>query len=273
MPEAAKLRGAENSINGAPKDKSCLLGVIGRYLNTCEVDRGQPVLALGGGPEDLEILSACGFGKIILSNLNTAGLALDAEDIALPDNSYPVVFANAVLHHCQSPHKAVGEMARVAQRHVLFIEPNDSLVLRFLVRSGFSFPYELAAVAAQQYLRGGMRDGPVPNYIYRWTAREVSKCVAAYHPERQFEIIAHPFWDFYVNQYELLQRKESHVAWLARTLGPGNFINLLHLAQAMFNVFPPLRAQGNKFFCAISKRDLQPWIEVREKSYSLRQQI
>lgn len=272
MSEAAKLPELDNSIQGAPKDKFCLLNVIGRYLKTCGVDKSQPVLALGGGQEDLEILNACGFTRIVLSNLDTAGLALDAENIALPDNSYPIVFAHAVLHHCQSPHKALGEMARVAQQHVLFIEPNDSAALRLLVRKGFSFPYEISAVAAQQYLRGGMRDGPVPNYIYRWTGREVSKCVAAYQPERQFDISAHPFWDFYVNEYELSVRKESHVALLAQKFGPRNFMNLLHLGQAILNVFPPLRAQGNKFFCAISKRELQPWIEIREGRCFLRKQ-
>ena len=273
MPEAVDFPVAENAIQGAPKDKSCLLRVIRRHLKICGIDTSQPVLALGGGTEDLEILSACGFSQIVLSNLSTAGLALDAEDIALPDNSYPVVFAHAVLHHCRSPHKALGEMARVARRHLLFVEPNDSWSLRLLVRSGFSFPYELAAVAAGECLRGGLRDGPIPNYIYRWTGREAAKCLAAYHPERQFSIRAHPYWDFYVNEHELLVRKESHVAALARILGPGNLIRLLHLGQAVLNVLPPSRAQGNKFFCAISKGDLQPWIEARENSYCLRQQI
>jgi SAM-dependent methyltransferase len=260
----------ENRIKGAPKDKSCMLNVMGRYLRMCGVDTEQPVLVLGGGQEDQEILNACGFQHIVLSNLDAAGQALDAEDIALPDNSYPVVFAHAILHHCRCPHRAVGEMVRVAQQHVFFLEPNDSLALRLLTRAGFSFPYELAAVAAQGYLRGGLRDGPVPNYIYRWTGREVSKCVAAYHPERQFDIRAHPFWDFYVNEYELLSRKESRVAWLAQTLGPSNLIDLPHLGQAVLNLFPPPRAQGNKFFCAISKGELQPWIEAGEGNYSLR---
>jgi len=163
-------------------------------------------------------------------------------------------------------------MVRVAQKHVFFVEPNDSMALRLLVREGFSFPYELAAVAAQEYLRGGLRDGPIPNYIYRWTAREVSKCVAAYHPERQLDIRAHPFWDFYVNEYELLSRKESRVAPLAQKLGPKNLINLLHLGQAILNLLPPLRAQGNKFFCAIAKRELQPWIEMREGHCYLRKE-
>jgi hypothetical protein len=272
MSKIAGLPVAYHTIKGNPKDKSCLLDVIGRYLDTCEVDRSQPALVVGGGREDLEILTACGFEQIVLSHLDAAGLALDAEDIALPDNSYPVVFGHAILHHCRCPYKAVGEMVRVSQQHVFFVEPNDSATLRLLVRAGFSFPYELAAVASQDYLHGGLRDGPIPNYIHRWTGREVSKCVAAYQPERQFEVRPHPFWDFYVNEYELLSRKESHVAKLAQKLGPGNLIRLLRIGQAILNLIPPLRAQGNKFFCIISKKELQPWIEMREGNYYLRKE-
>jgi len=155
-------------------------------------------------------------------------------------------------------------MVRVSRQHVFFVEPNDSWALRTLARLGFSFPYELAAVAAHEYLHGGMRDGPVPNYIYRWTGREVEKTVASYHPERQLQVRAYPYWDFYVNEYELVNRKESRVAALAEKVGPRNFVRLLHLGQAVLNLAPPLRSQGNKLFCAISKRGLQPWIELRD---------
>ena len=216
MAEATELQAVTNGIPLTPKDKSCLVDVIGRYLEARGVDRRQPVLVLGGEQEDIDILTACGFEQIALSNLDDAGLALDAENIALADDSYPVVFAHAVLHHCRCPQKAVGEMVRVSQQHVFFVEPNDSWALRMLVRLGFSFPYELAAVAANEYLRGGMRDGPIPNHIYRWTECEVKKTVASYHPERQFQVRAHPYWHFYVNEYDLMNRKESRVAALRR---------------------------------------------------------
>jgi len=60
------------------------------------------------------------------------------------------------------------------------------------------------------------------------------------------------------------------VAKLAQVLGPSNFIHLLHMGQAILNVVSPLRSQGNKFFCIVSKKELQPWIETREGSYFLR---
>ncbi len=119
-------------------------------------------------------------------------------------------------------------------------------------------------MTAHEYLHGGMRDGPIPNYIYRWTGHEVEKSVASYHPERQFQVRAHPYWDFYVNEYELLRRKESHVGALAEKVGPSNLMTALRLGQRLLNLLSPVRSQGNKFFCAISKRGLHPWIEVRD---------
>ncbi len=95
MAEAAELQAVENSVPRTPRDRSRLLAVIGRNLEVCGVDRRQPVLVLGGEQEDIDILTACGFEQIVLSNLDAAGMALDAENIALADDSYPVVFAHA----------------------------------------------------------------------------------------------------------------------------------------------------------------------------------
>ncbi len=255
-----------------PKDKSCLLRVFENHLQKLAVDRNETVLVIGGGEEDLEILSAVGFHQVVLSNLRTGEINLDAEDIRLPDNSYPIVFAHAMLHHCRCPQKALGEMVRVSRNHVFFFEPNDSWALRALVRMGFSFPYELAAVSDHEYTEAGMRNGPVPNYIYRWTKHSAIQAVSSYQPERKCWVSAFPFWDFYVNESELLVRRESRVAALAESIGPSNLIKMLHVAQAILNVMPPLRAQGNKFFCAISKGELQPWMEARDGQFYLKRE-
>jgi hypothetical protein len=272
MPEATPISARGNCAVSGGKDKSRLLRVIEFHLRACGVDRTEPVLVLGGGQEDLEILSACGFSRIVLSNVAGTETILDAEKIDLPDNSYPSVFAHAVLHHCRSPQKALGEMVRVAQKHVLFMEPNDCGALRMLVRLGVSFPYEIAAVVNNGYSAGGVRNGPVPNYIYRWTEREVIKSVLAYHPERRFEVRSQSYWDFYANEEELLARKETKVSAWASRVGPQNFITLLRLAQLLLSITPGLRSQGNKFFCTISKQDLQPWIEVREDQYCMKRE-
>jgi len=246
----------------SPRDQS-ILRVFERYLQMLAVDRAQPVLVIGGGSEDSAILSALGFRQIVLSNLKAGDLRLDAEDIQLPDESYSVVFAHTVLHHCRCPHKAVGEMVRVARQHVFFLDANDSWAFRLLRSLKFSYPYEVGVTETFDCLEGGMRNGPIPNYMYRWTRREVEKCVASYLPERRINVRACTYWAFDVYEHDLLTRTESRVAKITKTLGPRKFISLLHAAQAAANVLPPLRAQGNRFFCAISKGALQPWIEMR----------
>jgi hypothetical protein len=197
---------------------------------------------------------------------------LDAENINLPDDSYPTVFAHAVLHHCRCPHKALGEMVRISKDHVFFLEPNDSWAMRGLIRAGFSFPYEFSAVVYHGYATGGMRNGPIPNYIYRWSAHEVRKAISAYHPERQFREMSYPYWDFYANKYDLSERKESRVASLAQLVGPENLVTFLRFSQSFLNVCSPLRKQGNKFLSLISKKDLHPWIESHNGQLRLKKQ-
>jgi hypothetical protein len=155
-------------------------------------------------------------------------------------------------------------MVRVAERHILFVEPNESWMLQALIHFGFSFPYELAAVIDNGYKTGGMRNGPVPNFIYRWTEHDVRQAISSYHPERQFSIAAYPYWDFYVNENDLLVRHGTRLPALARAFGPNKVVRVLHLLQLLGNTFPLARSCGNKFFCGISKRELQPWMESCE---------
>jgi len=250
-----------------PKDKR-MLPIFEHYLKALAVDLTKSVLVVGGGEEDLAILSAVGFQSVVLSNLKSCELCLDAEDMKLPDNSYSAVFAHGVLHHCRCPHKALGEMVRVARQHVFFLDANDSWVFRLLTRLKLSFPYEVGITVDRGYLEGGMRNGSIPNYMYRWTEGEVRKCVAAYNPERKIEVHALTYWDFEAwDEESPLRRRESRTAKLAQTIGPRNFVRGLRTTQAVLNAVPPLRAEGNKFFCAISKGELQPWIEARNGQF------
>ena len=235
----------------------------------------QRVLIVGGSAADEQTLRQVGFKNIVNSNLptdmdrlgahdsapGTEHIPLDAENINLPDDSFDLVFASEVLHHCNSPHRAVCEMLRVSRRYVLFLEPNDSLAMRALVRMNFSFPYELPAVIDHDYRSGGLRDSHIPNYIYRWTGHEVLKTVSSCIPERIFSVHPHPYWDFSVTKEDLELRKATHIGSITSVLGAGNFIALLRLAQLVLNLIRPLRRQGNKFFCYIVKtQDLKPWM-------------
>lgn len=250
--------------------------VLWRHVVRHRVDLGASILILGGSDDDVASLRQIGFADITLSNLEggirdsdaTPGvkvIAADAEDLDLPDGSYDLIFVHAVLHHCRSPHRALCEMLRVARRHVVMLEPNDSASMRLLVRLGLSFPYEIAAIVSNEYRVGGVRDTNVPNFIYRWDEDEVVKTVSAFLAEYEVSVHAEPYWSFEVDEHELAVRTETRIPRLMQAVGPKRLLSILAGTQAVLNV-PPVRSQGNKFFCWISKtKRLKPWL-VRSKN-------
>jgi len=58
MSDAMQMLAGTSCVAQTPKGKSCLLKVIRHHFEACGVDTNQPVLVLGGGQEDLEMLAA-----------------------------------------------------------------------------------------------------------------------------------------------------------------------------------------------------------------------
>jgi len=252
------------------KSKNTLVRILRRILERTGVRKDDSVLVVGGGNIDIVLLETVGLTNYTLSNLTSSAIArtdrqvsshlLNAEDLGLPDNCFDVVFAHDVLHHCYTPHKAIREMMRVARRCVIFFDPNDSAFMRTLVRLNFSFQYETGVVASMDYSGGGVMGGPVPNYTYRWTSRELEKTANCAMPERIITSVGYPYWDFLVNEEGLKLRRETRIAAITHLIGVGTFLRLLRLAQLFLNLWGPIRGQGNKFCGAILKGPLQPWM-------------
>lgn len=250
------------------------LRVLRLQIEALSVPVDQQVLILGGSSDDEDVLRRVGFTRIVNSNLasdlgritngrieGASHATVDAEQMDLPDESFDLVFAHAVLHHCRSPHRALCEMIRVSRRYVIFLEPNDSLAMSMLVKLRLSFPYELFAVIDHEYRSGGVRNSLIPNFIYRWNQSEVCKTVSACIPERTFSVHAYPYWDFSVPENELVTRKGTRIESITSLLGVRNFISALQLARVALNWMPFLRRQGNKFFCCVEKGSaLKPWL-------------
>jgi SAM-dependent methyltransferase len=254
----------------ATKSKNTLVRVLEGALRRSGVGKDDSVLVVGGGNIDIVLLETIGLTNYTLSNLTSSAIArtdrqdsaplLNAEDLRLPDDSFDVVFAHDVLHHCYTPHKAVREMMRVAKRCVIFFDPNDSAFMRALVRLNFSFQYETGVVASLGYSSGGVMGGPIPNYTFRWTSRELEKTANCARPDRIIRSTGYPYWDFLVNEEGLKLRRETRIGAITRLIGAWNFIRLLRLAQLFLNCWGPVRRQGNKFCGAIVKGPLQPWM-------------
>ena len=114
---------------GSEKRRDQFLAVLLRYIKTCHIDTNERLLVIGGSWQDVELLICAGFNDITLSNFQSQLeedahtnlsakvklLAIDAEQVDLPDGSLDCVFAHEVLHHCRSPHRGLCEMLRAAQ--------------------------------------------------------------------------------------------------------------------------------------------------------------
>jgi SAM-dependent methyltransferase len=264
---------------GSEKSRDQFLAVLLRHLKTCHIATNEKLLVIGGSWQDVELLISAGFKDITLSNfqpeleesallslqVKVKLLTIDAEQIDLPDGSFDCVFAHEVLHHCRSPHRALCEMLRVASKHIVLLEPNDSLSMRVLTWTGFSFPYEIFSVVYHRHEAGGVRDSCVPNFIYRWNANEVRKTVSSFLAEHVFVAHAYPYWDFNVNEKELSMRKETRIHAITSIIGAKTFLVVLRALQIVLNWIPILRRQGNKFFCCIEKTgELRPWLTAED---------
>ena len=95
---------------------------------------------------------------------------------------------HASIHHASKPHNILLEMYRIAKNGVLVIEANDSLIMRLSVRLNFSEDFEKSALNKNNFV-GGVDGSNIPNYVYRWTEREIKKLFYSYQPDKKINII------------------------------------------------------------------------------------
>ena len=151
------------------------------------------VLAVCSGLAEHALFQSCGVVQVTLSGLDpsvtperVAPFAVeraDARKLPFKDGSFDYVFVSDGLHHCDSPHRALLEMYRVARAGVIVVESRDSAVQRLAER--LMWPrqtYELAAVEGNGGTCGGVNYTSVPNFVYRWTEREFEKTISCYDP-------------------------------------------------------------------------------------------
>jgi len=203
-------------------------------------------------------LTNCSFSNIAphsRSTGETSAVKFDAHLMPQPSESFDHVMGHSGLHHCSRPHEALHEMYRLARKTVIFVENQDSLMMRAATRAGVVTWHELPAVIDAEYRSGGVDGTGVPNFVYRWTRREVRKAVGCFDPAYDVPIEFHTEWNIGSGRVatRILQNK-------------------LRLsdeqAQQSFNwAYRALNAaasrQGN-IFAAIIRKDLaklHPWME------------
>lgn len=169
----------------------------GRVLSA-EIARGTlaldaRVLVVCGGEADCEVLARLGFTNVTVSNLGmppegerVGGFVWstqNAEALTFEDEAFDFTLVHGGLHHCHSPHRALGEMLRVSRVGIALFEPKDGFFTRLGARLGFGQTYEDAAVFHNDFRAGGVVNGEIPNFVYRFTAHEIEKTVSSFLPE------------------------------------------------------------------------------------------
>lgn len=231
------------------------LSAVQQLLVAGDIKPDSSIIVTCGGSGDREVLAAAGLRNATITNLDRdhAGTVdpyawqfADAEDLPFPDDSFDWGMVHAGLHHCRSPHRGLLELLRVSRKGVLVVEARESALMRLAVRLGFTPEYEIESVVLGAGT-GGMRHGPIPNFIYRWTEREVRKTVESAMPGT-----VNPVRFFYGLRLPDV-RMSMMPAWKKSA-----FRATVSALRLLFRMTP---RQGNEFGFAIVKTgEHKPWI-------------
>lgn len=252
------------------RDVGFSASVLARFRRRGLLDSGNSILAVCAGQPDKKLFESGGYRNVTISNLDSRESAeqylpyewnrQDAHDLTYADKSFDWTFVSDGLHHCHSPHQALTEMYRVARRGVILFESRDSLLVRLSARAGVTLEHEVSAVA-DHYRRwgvakyGGLDSGDIPNYVYRWTERELVKAVQTCDPTGPQR------WEFF---YRFSRPARS--AGLRRPLGQRA---LIVVSSAVISLLTKVfRKQCNSFGAVVLKPrvpdDLWPWLELQD---------
>ncbi len=222
------------------------------------------VLVIAGREADAGVLAELGFSDVVISNIETTlrpdqfapfrWSHQDAHALAYEDGAFDYVLVHDGLHHCSSPHRALLEMYRVARRGLLVVESRDSLVMRLLVRLRLTADYETSVVQSADGAGGGVDNTDIPNFVFRWTEKQVRQAINAYAPHATHRIEFRYGWSPPctppIEQRNQLKRLLTLIA--------------LPLYRIFVMAFP---RQQNHFAFFVAKpslpEDLHPWLEMR----------
>ncbi len=155
-------------------------------------DKKSKILVLGAGSLDINLFKKLEYVNVTFSNIKSTNeknlnIYENIHDIKIDDSSYDYCVAHACIHHSSKPHLAVLELYRVCAKGALIIEARDSILSRLACNFKISEEYELSAVKKNKSF-GGVDNSNIPNYVFRWTEREVSKLMKSYKPEIDHKI-------------------------------------------------------------------------------------
>lgn len=238
-----------------------------KAVNKFITAKNDSVLVCGGGNNDKYVFENLDFKNVTISNLDSRTEAKNflpfkwsfqnAECLSYDNNSYDYVIINAAIHHMSNPHKALTEMYRVAKKGVLAVESRDSILMRILEKLQLTQTYEHDAVFFNNCKYGGVNNTEIPNYVFRWTEREVEKTIQTYAPYYKHNIK----YEYGTSDPAILSKKKNAILKIFA-------IKLLRTFHRFFlKIFTK---QQNLFAFFINKNqtyeELFPWLEYDIKN-------
>lgn len=262
-PAIAMQNGKDSSRKACRSDDEFYADTLAWLLDREVLRKDMKILVVCGGKADRDTLLKTGFQEVTITNLDSqmkhgdfapfAGRVEDVEALSCEDEEYDVCIAHNGLHHCYSPHRGLLEMFRVSKLGVLVFEPRDSLLTRLGVKLGLGQQYETEAVAANGCVAGGARDSAVPNFVYRWTERDIEKTIRSFCPWGNPRFIYRYALRVPWERLGAMKNQTYHI--LVRC-----FLPLMRL----FFLCVPKQANGFAFAVIKPRRpeDLYPWLRL-----------
>ena len=229
-----------------------------KIVNKRIPNKDASILICGGGILDKETFLNLGYKNVTVSNLDTRASAeefapykwdyQDAQSLSYDDDKFDYVVIHAAIHHASMPHRVLLEMYRVSKYGFLAFEARDSLLMRLVTKLNLNQEYEHAAVFYNDCLFGGVNNTEIPNYVYRWTEREIEKTIQSYSP-----ICKHTYLYDYATAYPCtpeLELKNGLKVLLLTILKPLYVIisKIFYKQQNQFAFFVSKASNGNKLF-------------------------
>ena len=229
------------------------------------------ILVIGGGSLDKTIFGELGFTDVTISNLDSRASVddfspykwdyQDAQSLSYGDGVFDYVVAHAAIHHGSMPHKILLEMYRVAKVGLLAFEARDSFLMKILNKLNLTQEYEHAAVFYNECLYGGVNNTEIPNYVFRWTEREIEKTIQSFNP-----IAKHIFCYNYGSAYPCTPQLETR---------NGLKIAVLLVMKPFYLLFSKIfYKQQNQFAFFIKKpandATLFPWLYIDSETNRIR---
>jgi ubiquinone/menaquinone biosynthesis C-methylase UbiE len=234
-------------------------------------DKNASVLVCGGGDFDKNVFERLGFTNVTISNLDSR-LSEDrfkpfswkyenAESLSFSDESFDYVVIHAAIHHASSPHKVLTEMYRTAKIASLSFEARDSMLMKLFEKTGLTQTFEHAAVYFNGCSFGGVNNTEIPNYVYRWTEREIEKCIKSYAPYCKQNFI-YKYGSAFPATPELERKGEIKLYFLK-------------FARPFYIIFTKIFPKQQNLFAFYIKKpviqeNLQPWLIFDENTKEMK---